>query len=128
MSTAALVSPALGPPGLACTFSFWYYCKDHYPSLKATARTAGEVIEELVVDYYDCSSNQEWRQGNLFIGEQGTRITVSIVLSKVMVWEEFGDLGGRTGEGERERGVSWLRGGKGCRKKESCQIVENTNQ
>ncbi|XP_050708969.1 MAM and LDL-receptor class A domain-containing protein 1-like [Eriocheir sinensis] len=82
ISTAALVSPALGPPGLACMFSFWYYCKDHYPTLTVTARTAGEVIEELIGDHYDCSSNQEWRQGNLFIGERDTRITVEFQSTK----------------------------------------------
>lgn len=112
-STGILSSPAVGPPGLGCTFSFWYYCKDFHPELSAVAWTVGDVKENLATEHYACSNNQEWRQGKLFIGEQVGPITVSNVSPEGIVSEEFENMEGMIDEENK-----WnMGGGKCCRRK-----------
>ena len=78
-STAIMASPALGPQGLGCTFSLWYNCKDENPRLVMTAWTVGDLKDQIVSVTLSCSSNQEWRQGQMFIGEQDQLFTVRYI-------------------------------------------------
>ncbi|MPC30919.1 MAM and LDL-receptor class A domain-containing protein 2 [Portunus trituberculatus] len=81
-STAILSSPVVGPAGLGCTFSLWYNCKDDDPLLVITAWTTGDLKDKIVSLPLRCSSNQEWRQGQMFIGEQDQLFTVEVKSTK----------------------------------------------
>lgn len=75
VATAVMTTPALGPPGLACTMSLWYFCHNE-PLVTVTAWTADGFQEQIANSQLTCSANQHWRQGRIFIGEYDIHITV----------------------------------------------------
>ncbi|XP_071520575.1 LOW QUALITY PROTEIN: MAM and LDL-receptor class A domain-containing protein 1-like [Panulirus ornatus] len=81
-STATMVTPVLVPPGLACTMILWYYCKDGQPTLTVSAWTADDLRVQITNKILQCSFNQKWRQGQIFIGEQNSHFTVEVKSTK----------------------------------------------
>lgn len=75
---AIMKSPPAGPPAMPCSVTLWYYCKDTIPSLSLSAWTAGTVNEIISSKDLRCSGNQEWRQTQLYVGEQSYRISVRV--------------------------------------------------
>lgn len=77
MSSAVMMSPDVGPPGLGCSVTIWYYCTGDGPSFVITAMMADDLQEELNIVGYPCTTGHGWRQSRLFIGEYSSRVVVS---------------------------------------------------
>lgn len=80
MSTAVVMSPDVGPPGLGCSITIWYHCTGDGPSFIVTAMMADNLQEELNSARYPCITGPGWRQRRLFIGEYSSRVVVSVLV------------------------------------------------
>nr|XP_053646985.1 MAM and LDL-receptor class A domain-containing protein 1-like [Cherax quadricarinatus] len=81
-ATATMETPALGPSGLACTMSLWYYCQEE-PTLTIMAWTTDEIHELISSKDLPCYyQGQEWHENQLFIGEQTVQFTTEVRSTK----------------------------------------------
>lgn len=85
MSTAVMMSPDVGPPGLGCSITLWYHCMGDEPSFIVTAMMADDLQKELSSAGYPCTTGHGWRQSRLFIGEYSSRVVVSALVFKFHV-------------------------------------------
>lgn len=77
MSSAVMMSPDVGPPGLGCSITLWYHCQQYEPTFRMTAMLADDLQEEVSSEEYLCTSDPGWRHSRLFIGEYSSRVVVS---------------------------------------------------